>query len=236
MGVPLRASKRLQAVAEKSAKVVSKKGAPSQARKQNLVRAKNIVVAEARRRHSSGRNETAPPKKITKENSSSKSKNQPHSKQGTVAKRTTKGKTPVKPRAPRLTKKVLSAFEEETMGIRPVDRGSSWDGNSDTLGSVNSGVLDENLCFLCGIATTEDEYDQIVLCDTCDGEYHLSCVGLTSLPRISWTCTLCREERARYSKLRFEIPNYKASELQSVLITDILFSCLFSDPKEITEG
>lgn len=112
-------------------------------------------------------------------------------------------------KTPRLTKKVLSAYEEETRGIRPIDRGSSWDGNSDSLGSVNSGVLDENLCFICGIETTDDDYEKVVLCDCCDGEYHLSCVGLSGLPRISWTCSLCRDERMWFSKLKYDVPNFK---------------------------
>jgi hypothetical protein len=114
---------------------------------------------------------------------------------------------------PRLTKKVLSSFEEETLGIRPIDRGSSWDGNSDSLGSVNSGVLDENLCFHCGLETTEDDFGSTILCDGCDGEYHLTCVGLTSLPRITWTCSRCREERAWFANLKYEVPNFKVSNV-----------------------
>jgi hypothetical protein len=217
MGVPLRASKRLKVVAEKAARVVRKKGVAIQPKKLNATTAKGskkkIVEAPVGRRRSSVGKETSSAKKITRQKIPSSLPKQ--SQTGKQTKRETKGqaKGEKKPtRAPRLTKKALSAFDEETLGIRPVDRGSSWDGNSDSLGSVNSGVLDENLCFLCGIATTEAEYERIVLCDTCDGEYHLDCVGLTSLPRISWTCTLCREERARFSKLRFDVANYKASE------------------------
>jgi hypothetical protein len=114
---------------------------------------------------------------------------------------------------PRLTKKVLSSFEEETLGIRPIDRGSSWDGNSDSLGSVNSGVLDENICFQCGVETSENESGNMILCDGCDGEYHLACVGLASLPRITWTCGRCREERAWFANLKYEVPNFKVTSI-----------------------
>lgn len=131
---------------------------------------------------------------------------------------------------PRLTKKVLSAYDEETLGIRPIDRGSSWDGNSDSLGSVNSGVLDENLCFLCGVKTTDDDYDKVVLCDCCDGEYHLTCVGLSGLPRISWTCSLCRDERMWFSKLKYEIPNFKVCVSSSYSPSLFLLTSL--DPTE----
>lgn len=122
-------------------------------------------------------------------------------------------------RRPRLTKKVLSSFEEETLGIRPIDRGSSWDGNSDSLGSVNSGVLDENLCFHCGLETTEDDLGTTILCDGCDGEYHLTCVGLTLLPRITWTCNRCREERAWFANVKYEVPNFKVGNSSTLCLT-----------------
>lgn len=117
--------------------------------------------------------------------------------------------TNVQAKKPRLTKKILSAYEEETLGIRPVDRGSSWDGNSDSLGSVNSGILEENVCFECGIETSSEDYNKILLCDVCDGEFHLSCSRVTHVPHHSWTCHLCRGERLWFSALKFDIPGFK---------------------------
>lgn len=119
------------------------------------------------------------------------------------------GQTNVQAKKPRLTKKILSAYEEETLGIRPVDRGSSWDGNSDSLGSVNSGILEENVCFECGIETSSEDYNKILLCDVCDGEFHLSCSRVTHVPHHSWTCHLCRGERLWFSALKFDIPGFK---------------------------
>lgn len=79
---------------------------------------------------------------------------------------------------------------------------SKWSGNSDDEGSVDSGILEENICFHCGISTSSaTEWSNVVLCDRCDGEYHLDCVGLESVPRISFTCPRCQEEIAAYSKL-----------------------------------
>jgi len=107
-----------------------------------------------------------------------------------------------KPIIRRLTKKALSDHDEETIGLRPSDRGSSWDGNSESDGSVNSGVLDENQCFECGLYSGNEDWGKVALCDVCDGEYHFECTGLVQLPRLSWTCNACVQERNWFMKMK----------------------------------
>lgn len=82
----------------------------------------------------------------------------------------------------------------------------SWEGYSDEAGSVESGVLDENVCCDCGIKTNrKKECDELVLCDVCDSEYHIKCVGLerTRTRALAWTCPRCVEERTHFSSLSF---------------------------------
>ena len=40
-------------------------------------------------------------------------------------------------------------------------------------------------CLLCG---TNDNEDQILLCEHCDGEYHTYCVSLKEIPEGEWYC------------------------------------------------
>jgi hypothetical protein len=94
---------------------------------------------------------------------------------------------------------------------RHSQRGSSWLGNSDDLGSVDSGLLNEEVCFECG-ASTADPSDAggILLCDRCDGEFHLKCVGLEFMPRASsrlakWYCPQCVTEEQQFGPLKFDI-------------------------------
>ena len=58
--------------------------------------------------------------------------------------------------------------------------------------SFGSGLLDENVCFTCGLDTRDEAWERLILCDACEGEYHLSCVGLDLLPRRKyWHCPYC---------------------------------------------
>ena len=137
------------------------------------------------------------------------------------------GSSPKAVKAPRLTKKVLSAYEEETIGIRPVDRGSSWDGNSEADGSVNSGVLDENQCFECGVYAPDEDWSKVALCDVCDGEYHMACSGLEQLPRLSWTCTPCREERDWFKHLSYGVHSFFKVCVEYLYAWTYIYVCIY---------
>lgn len=82
-----------------------------------------------------------------------------------------------------------------------------WQGNEDDSGSVASGVMDEDFCWECGVSTlnNEDDWDNVVLCDRCDAEYHLRCAGLDRVPRRSFICKRCVQEENAFKDLSFNI-------------------------------
>jgi hypothetical protein len=95
-------------------------------------------------------------------------------------------------------------------------------GNSNSLGSVDSGLLDENVCYECGLNTLQQaNWNDLILCDICDGisfvdccnirsycygglgEYHIGCVNRDSVPRAKFTCPRCAEELREFRNLRY---------------------------------
>lgn len=77
--------------------------------------------------------------------------------------------------------------------------------------SFGSGLLDENVCFTCGLDTKDEAWDKLILCDACEGEYHLSCVGLDLLPRRKyWHCPYCIKD----SEAFHDVPLHSNSSLQ----------------------
>ena len=98
-------------------------------------------------------------------------------------------------------------------------RTSSWSGNTDSDGTVDSGALDEDVCFECG-NKTEDYLAPgctIIICDTCEGEYHLKCVELDMPPRHKWSCPACMKERVwnlrmSYEPQGFPVPRIRKSD------------------------
>ncbi len=53
---------------------------------------------------------------------------------------------------------------------------------------------EEGGCQLCG---QDNEPEKILLCDGCDGEFHLACVGLKRVPRNDWFCSKTCRKRTR---------------------------------------
>lgn len=82
----------------------------------------------------------------------------------------------------------------------------NWLGNEDETGSVASGVLEEDFCCECGASTLEtpETWSNVILCDICDGEYHLKCIGLKSLPE-NYICRRCLKEQDHLYKLNFNL-------------------------------
>ena len=88
----------------------------------------------------------------------------------------------------------------------------SWGGNSDSDGSVDSAVLDEDICFHCGKATTDEaDWSSLIICDVCEAEYHLSCLNLAMVPRNKFRCHKCIKDEVAFEYLKFEIddPRFK---------------------------
>jgi hypothetical protein len=88
------------------------------------------------------------------------------------------------------------------------DAASVVSGNADDQGSVVSAILEEDICFQCGLSTiSADGWGEVIMCDVCDGEYHCSCQNLTSAPEGSFVCLKCTGDEAHYKNYSFEIPN-----------------------------
>jgi hypothetical protein len=82
----------------------------------------------------------------------------------------------------------------------------NWLGNEDDTGSVGSGILEEDYCFECGIPTMQNlTQNDVILCDVCDGEYHLKCVGLTAVPETDFMCNKCLREQECQTELVFNV-------------------------------
>jgi hypothetical protein len=108
----------------------------------------------------------------------------------------------------------------------------NWEGNEDETGSVDSGVMEEDFCFECGISTlaNADEWNNVILCDRCDAEYHLKCVGLEVVPRREYICRKCVSEVENMKDLKFDVgekfkvsfsPLLKYFELKGLLCTSV---------------
>jgi len=95
---------------------------------------------------------------------------------------------------------------------------TKFEGNSDSEGSIDSAALDEDICFECGTNTLyEQNWESLLICDRCSGEYHLKCVGLDMIPRRGWICRSCKQEMdsfegLNYSMDEFEIPKQRKND------------------------
>jgi len=64
--------------------------------------------------------------------------------------------------------------------------------NSPSTKSGNSSV--DDACWVCGCC---EEGEELLLCDQCDGMFHLHCVGLGSVPTGEWLCDSCKPKQRR---------------------------------------
>ena len=107
------------------------------------------------------------------------------------------------------TKVLIKKKIKKTELSKKLDETSGWEGYSDDEGSVDSGVLDESVCFECGKQTKRTkEHDNLILCDICDSEYHLECVGLDHRPltrSACYTCHRCVEDDRHFATLDFKV-------------------------------
>jgi len=56
---------------------------------------------------------------------------------------------------------------------------------------------EEGACQACGGV---EEPHFILLCDGCDGGWHLGCVGFKRVPRKDWFCRACAKEEKKKQK------------------------------------
>lgn len=98
------------------------------------------------------------------------------------------------------------ARQESALWRKKKEDDPEWEGYSDDEGSVASAILDEDICYGCGLPTLyDDDWTSLVLCDKCDGEYHLKCAGLERVPRISFTCPKCAKESLEFTQQKFTV-------------------------------
>lgn len=103
-------------------------------------------------------------------------------------------------------KKVIEKEDSLDSVTNNDDEATVFSGNEDDKGSVVSALLEEDICYHCGLGTMNgDEWGEVVMCDLCDGEYHLRCQGLESTPEGSFVCTKCVDDENHFKDMRFEV-------------------------------
>eukprot|EP01041_Mallomonas_annulata_P014551 gene14551-30975_t len=94
------------------------------------------------------------------------------------------------------------------MSIAMTSDGTSED-DQDDASSNDSGILDDDICWKCGESAADPEdFNKLVVCDTCSGDFHLHCVQLRSVPRSSWSCPLCKEEMLQFYSQKFTVSDH----------------------------
>ena len=61
------------------------------------------------------------------------------------------------------------------------------------------------ICYECGILTTSEDYNRLIICDVCDGEYYPTCVNLELLLRNKWKCPRCVEEESDFANTKYDV-------------------------------
>lgn len=75
--------------------------------------------------------------------------------------------------------------------------------------SVLSGILEEDICYTCGKSTiNSEEWGSVVLCDGCNGEYHLQCAGLETIPESNFICFKCSKEKNHFKEMDFTVSDF----------------------------
>ena len=60
--------------------------------------------------------------------------------------------------------------------------------SSETFEHYEDGYEDVTFCQICN---SHDHEDTMLLCDICDGGYHIFCIGLETIPTGDWFCSQC---------------------------------------------
>ncbi|GAB2276541.1 hypothetical protein Dimus_011260 [Dionaea muscipula] len=98
-----------------------------------------------------------------------------------------------------LSQNFESLYEKEILSLLKSlkDRSESDHGGAEavrhilvSISEIPKAPWDEGVCKVCGI---DKDDDAVLLCDTCDAEYHTYCLNppLTRIPEGNWYCPLC---------------------------------------------
>lgn len=91
-------------------------------------------------------------------------------------------------------KEVLSLFQKKTVENDPTTLDASEhpvaDDSARFDGELPKAPWEEGVCKVCGI---DKDDDSVLLCDTCDSEYHMYCLNppLAKIPEGNWYCPSC---------------------------------------------
>jgi len=87
-------------------------------------------------------------------------------------------------------------------------------------------VLDEDICYECGLDTKDlppELWSSLIICDTCSAEYHLACVKLEKVPRNStpFRCPKCFAEEDWFKNFSFKVddPRFKVPKKKNTKIS-----------------
>jgi len=208
-------SKTIRNAEENALNVKAKRGRPKTVVKTQAKPAVNIV-AKVKKSVKVSVSEKAPKKGVEgRKKAAVLGKKKVSVAKGAKSKAVVKGKRKVikgKAKGKKAAPVIVVPLTEEELKKRERSR-RNWEGNSDSEGSVDSGVLEENICYECGELTADlpaGDWEGLIICDRCDLEYHTLCVGFEKgdmLPRRFWQCPKCVEEERAMSKLDFTFPN-----------------------------
>jgi hypothetical protein len=82
--------------------------------------------------------------------------------------------------------------------------------------------LTEGRCMVCNTSTYEEDEDEdqengdtnatppenpVILCDGCNAEAHLNCLGLAAVPNDAWYCSVCVDRQARRDRISTTVEN-----------------------------
>jgi len=92
-------------------------------------------------------------------------------------------------------------------------------------------LLEEDVCFCCGQETSnEHDWSSLIICDGCEGEYHLECVNLQQVPSQNFHCPRCLDEHATFRRLNFDVHKHFQLPLHN---KDLKIRYSFSQPLEL---
>jgi len=144
-----------------------------------------------------------------------------------IQKKNSSSSKPASRSKPDSNKKKKVTTKKAKKEIKSIIYDESHEGYSDEEGSVESGILDEKVCCECGIKTDrKKECEELVLCDVCDSEYHMKCVGMerTRTRALVWTCPRCLDEETHFSSLSF----LGGQKFQVLAILSFYHSCYYT--------
>lgn len=89
----------------------------------------------------------------------------------------------------------------------------------------SEGVLNDEICCYCGVEILDPaEFNRVLICDSCSGDFHLSCVNREVIPRKGWICPLCKDDFKHFSSLTFKVSDEFQVPKKKKSIPEVLYS------------